>query len=105
MINKLMQSSGFKRISIFVFIALILYAMKSMINLILLTFIFTFLMDRLVQFIENKIPFNRKFIVIISYACIVGLLSYCLVMYLPMIVEEITALIKQLTAFYTAKHN
>ncbi|MEH7118551.1 AI-2E family transporter [Neobacillus vireti] len=105
MINKLMQSSGFKRISIFVIIALILYAMRSMINLILLTFIFTFLMDRLVQFIEKKIPLNRRFIVVISYACIVGLLSYCFVMYLPMIIQEITALIKQLTAFYTSKHD
>jgi len=43
--------------------------------------------------------------VVISYACIVGLLSYCFVMYLPMIIQEITALIKQLTAFYTAKHD
>jgi len=76
-----------------------------MINLILLTFIFTFLMDRLVQFIEKKIPLNRRFIVVISYACIVGLLSYCFVMYLPMIIQEITALIKQLTAFYTSKHD
>ena len=105
MINKILNSSGFKRISIFVLIALVLYAMQSMINLILLTFIFTFLMDRLVQFIERKIPLNRKLIVVTSYACIVGLLSYGLVMYLPMIAGEITALIKQLTAFYTSKHD
>src|SRR5574342_1357333 len=105
MINKLLNSSGFKRISIFVLIALVLYAMRSMINLILLTFIFTFLMNRLVQFIEKKIPLNRRLIVVISYACIVGLLSYCVVMYLPMIIQEITALIKQLTAFYTSKHD
>jgi predicted PurR-regulated permease PerM len=62
-------------------------------------------MDRLVHFIEGKIPINRKVIVVISYASIVGLLSYGLVMYLPMIAGEITALIKQLTAFYTAKHD
>ncbi|MDR6121717.1 putative PurR-regulated permease PerM [Bacillus sp. SLBN-46] len=105
MINKILNSSGFKRISIFFLIALVLYAMQSMINLILLTFIFTFLMDRLVQFIERKIPLNRKLIVVTSYACIVGLLSYGLVMYLPMIAGEITALIKQLTAFYTSKHD
>ncbi|WP_066065669.1 AI-2E family transporter [Neobacillus soli] len=105
MINKLIQSSSFKRIFIFALIAILIYAMKSMINLILLTFIFTFLMDRLVQFLEKKIPFNRKLIVIISYACIVGLLSYSLVMYLPMIAGEITALIKQLTAFYTTQHD
>jgi predicted PurR-regulated permease PerM len=62
-------------------------------------------MDRLVQFIERKIPLNRKLTVVISYASIVGLFSYGLVMYLPMIAGEITALIKQLTAFYTAKHD
>lgn len=105
MINKLFQSSGFKRILIFALIAGILYAMKSMINLILLTFIFAFLMDRLVQFIEKHISLNRKLIVIVSYACIVGLFSYGLVTYLPLIASEITALIKQLTAFYTAKHD
>lgn len=105
MMTKLFQSSGFKRLLIFIFIALILYAMRSMMNLILLTFIFTFLMDRLVQFIERKIPLNRKLIVVLSYACIIGLLSYGLVKYLPMIVSEITALIKQLNAFYTTKHD
>lgn len=105
MMNKLYQSRGFKRILIFIVIALALYAMKSIINLILLTFIFAFLMDRLVQFIEDKIPLNRKLLVVISYATIVGLLTYGLVMYLPMIAGEITALIKQLTAFYTSKHD
>ncbi|WP_042460911.1 AI-2E family transporter [Neobacillus dielmonensis] len=105
MINKILQSSGFKRVLIFIVIAIALYAMRSMINLILLTFIFAFLMDRLVQFIEGKIPLNRKLIVVISYASIVGLVSYGVVTYLPMIVNEITALIKQLTAFYTSKHD
>ncbi|MEH7245293.1 AI-2E family transporter [Neobacillus niacini] len=105
MINNLLKSSGFKRISIFVLLALVLYALKDMINLILFTFIFTFLMDRLVIFLSHKIPLNRKVLVIASYSTIVGLLSYGLVKYLPMIVGEITALIKQITAFYTKKHD
>ncbi|MDQ0198941.1 AI-2E family transporter [Neobacillus ginsengisoli] len=105
MVNKLIQSSGFKRILIFIFIAVVLYAMKDMINLILFTFIFTFLMDRLVKFIEGKIPINRKLIVVISYVLIVGLLSYALVMYLPLIAREIRELISQLTVFYTKKHD
>jgi predicted PurR-regulated permease PerM len=105
MVNKLLHSSGLKRILIFVLIAVVLYLMKSMMNLILLTFIFAFLMDRLVQFIEKRIPLNRKLIVVISYACIVGMLSYGLVVYLPLIASEITQLIKQLTAFYTSKQD
>jgi predicted PurR-regulated permease PerM len=105
MINNLIRSSGFKRISIFVLLALVLYGLKDMINLILFTFIFTFLMDRLVIFLNRKIPLNRKILVVASYTTIVGFLSYALVKYLPMIIGEITALIKQITAFYTKKHD
>jgi predicted PurR-regulated permease PerM len=105
MINNLLKSSGFKRISIFVLLALVLYGLKDMINLILFTFIFTFLMDRLVIFLSRKVPLNRKILVVASYSTIVGMLSYGLVKYLPMIIGEITALIKQITAFYTKEHD
>jgi predicted PurR-regulated permease PerM len=76
-----------------------------MINFILLTFIFTFLMNRLTEFVSERIPLNRKLIVVILYALIVGLLSFALVKYLPLIASEIRELIKQLTAFYAAKHD
>lgn len=105
MINKLLQHSGFKRILIFVFISIVLFLMKDMINLILFTFIFTFLMDRLVGFLSKKVPLNRRLLVIISYSSIVGLLSYGIVKYLPMIIGEIKQLIRQLTVFYTSKHD
>jgi predicted PurR-regulated permease PerM len=105
MINNLLKSSGFKRISIFVLLALVLYGLKDMINLILFTFIFTFLLDRLVIFLSRKVPLNRKILVVASYSTIVGMLSYGLVKYLPMIIGEITALIKQITAFYTKEHD
>jgi predicted PurR-regulated permease PerM len=105
MINKLLQHSGFKRILIFVFISIVIFFMKDMINLILFTFIFTFLMDRLVGFLSKKVPLNRRLLVIISYSSIVGLLSYGIVKYLPMIIGEIKQLIRQLTVFYTSKHD
>lgn len=105
MINKLLQSSGFKRILIFALISLVLYLLKDMINLILLIFIFTFLMDRLVKFVSARVRLNRKLIVVILYALIVGLLSLGLVKYLPLIATEIIQLIKQLTAFYTSKQD
>nr|WP_263324934.1 AI-2E family transporter [Neobacillus sp. Marseille-Q6967] len=105
MMNKLLQSSSIKRILIFVLIAGIIYAVSDMINLILFTFIFTFLMDRLVSFLSLKVSLNRRLLVIISYSSIVGLLSYAIVKYLPMIIYEIKQLVLQLTAFYTAKHD
>jgi predicted PurR-regulated permease PerM len=105
MMNKFWQSSGFKRILIFVLISFVLYLLKDMINFILLTFIFAFLMDSLTKFVEVRIPLNRKLIVVILYAVIVGLLSFALVKYLPLIASEIRELIKQVTVFYTAKHD
>jgi predicted PurR-regulated permease PerM len=94
------QNKGVKRVIIFVLIALVLYSMKSMINFILLTFIFSFLMDRLVSFVTKKLPVNRKLTVLVSYTAIVGLLSFGIVKYLPIVIYEISALIKQVTAFY-----
>lgn len=99
-VRKLLQNKGVKRIIVFVLIALVVYSMRSMLNFILLTFIFTFLMDRLVNFITKKVPINRKLTVLVSYTLIVGLLSYGIVKYLPIVIYEITELVKQVTIFY-----
>lgn len=99
-INKMFQNNGFKRIIIFAIIVLILISLKSMINVILLTFIFSFLMDRLVELILKKIPMNRSFTVLFSYVTIISLLTYGIVKYLPVFSSEITQLVKQLQAFY-----
>ncbi len=71
-LTKLFQNKGVKRVIIFVLIALVLYSMRSMINFILLTFIFTFLMNRLVSLVTQKIPINRKLTVLVAYTIIVG---------------------------------
>lgn len=99
--GKFFQRKGVKRVVIFALIAFILYLLRSMMNLILLTFIFTFLMDRLSGTITKKVPINRKIIIVVQYVLIVGLLSLGIVKYLPIIIFEISQLIKQLTEFYT----
>ncbi|HHY73465.1 MAG TPA: AI-2E family transporter [Bacillus bacterium] len=99
-VTKWFQNKSVKRLFIFVLIVLILYSTRSMINFILLTFIFSFLMDRLVTIVSRKIPINWKLIVLVMYTAIVGLLTWGLVKYLPIITFEITVLAKQLTAFY-----
>ncbi|MBS4179544.1 AI-2E family transporter [Lederbergia citrea] len=103
-IEGIFQKKGVKRIIIFGLIVLILYSMRSMINLILLTFIFAFLMDRLVEFTFKRVPINRRVLVLFMYTLIVGLLTFGLVKYLPIITLEISELIKRITAFYTQPH-
>ena len=94
-----------KRIIIFALIIFILFSVRSMMNLILLTFIFSFLMNRLVEFSVKHIPFNRKVLVIVLYTTIVGALTVGLVKYLPLITLEISQLIKQITNFSTQSHD
>jgi len=104
-ITEILRKKGVKRFIIFALLVLILYSVRSMINLILLTFIFAFLMDRVVEFTAKRIPINRKVLAIFMYSLVVGLLTYGLVKYLPIITMEISQLIKRITAFYTQPHD
>lgn len=104
-ITEVFRNKGVKRVIIFALIILILYSMRSMINLILLTFIFAFLMNRLVEFTAKLIPLNRRLLVLLLYTLIVGVLTFGLVKYLPIITLEISQLIKRITAFYSEPHD
>ena len=68
-------------------------------NLILLTFIFSYLMNRLVDFTIRRFRLNHKLTVIFLYTLIVGILTVGLVKYLPIITMEISQVVKQITNF------
>lgn len=104
-ITEYLQKTGFKRIIIFSIIIIALFALRSMINVILLTFIFSFLMDRLVELVTRKFHLNRIVTALVSYSAIIGLLTYGIVKYLPVITTEITQVFKQLQAFYLQPHD
>lgn len=104
-ITDFFKNKGVKRVIIFALIILILYSVRSMMNLILLTFIFAFLMDRLVEFTFKRVRLNRKILVILLYTTIVGLLTIGLVRYLPIISLEISQLIKQIKSFSIQPHD
>ena len=103
-ITEVFQKKGVKRVIIFGLIIIILFSLRSMINLILLTFIFSYLMNRLVEFTAKRIPLNGRLLVLLLYTLIVGLLTLGLVKYLPIITMEISQLIKRITFFYTQPH-
>lgn len=99
------QKKSVIRLLIFALIVFILYSVRSMMNMILLTFIFTFLMDRLVEFTLKRVRLNRGVLVVLLYTLIVGLLTVGLVKYLPLITMEVTQLVKQITYFYSQPHD
>ncbi|MEI2366082.1 AI-2E family transporter, partial [Niallia circulans] len=61
------QKKAVKRFLILFLIGLSLYFVRSMINLILFTFIFSYLMDLLVQFFTSKFAIKRSIAVILLY--------------------------------------
>jgi len=99
------QKRSVKRVIILGLIILILYSVRSMMNLILLTFIFSFLMNGLVEFILKRIRFNRPLLVLLLYVAMISLLTVGIVKYLPIITMEISQLIKQITNFSTQSYD
>ena len=99
------EKKGPRRIIIFALIILILFSVRSMMNIILLTFIFAFLMNRLVEFTVKRVRLNRKLLVILLYSVIVSLLMFGIVKYLPLITMEISQIVKRITNFYAEPHD
>lgn len=100
-IFRFFQKTGVKRVLIFAILIFILYLLRSIINIILLTFIFSFLINGLERFISKRIPINRKIIVLLLYSLAVSGLVFGAVKYLPILINEISQLINQLTEFYS----
>src|SRR5699024_6121182 len=99
------RKTGVKRIIIFGLIILILYSVRSLINIILITFIFSFLMNGLVEFTMKRIKFNRSILVLLLYSVIVSLLTVGAVKYLPIITMEISQVIGQISNFSIQSYN
>lgn len=101
--KNLFQSKGFQRLLVLLVLALILYGLKSMFNLILITFILTYLMDRFQKFISRKLshfmPINQKLIIAFLYVMLVGGIAITLYKYLPVLTVQISQLIYQFNVF------
>ncbi|ODG92241.1 MULTISPECIES: AI-2E family transporter [Bacillaceae] len=103
-VKKFFQSSTFRRLAIFFCIALVLFLIRKIINLVLLIFIFTYLMDRIHKFIINRLskilPVNRIVVVSSMYIVIVAALVFGIYNYLPVITTQVVQLIVQIKTFY-----
>ncbi|MFT8319054.1 MAG: AI-2E family transporter [Sporolactobacillus sp.] len=83
-----LRRQSVRRVLIFALLIFILYLLRSMIDLLLLTFIFSFLIDRLETFLHRRIRVPRRLVVIILY-CLIGIVIYVMVtIYLPIIADQ-----------------
>lgn len=88
-----------RRFMILVLIGLLLYSIRDMLNLVLLTFLIAYVMNSfqvlLSKRISRYVKVNSKVIIVILYLALIALIVVSLVKYLPKVFEQI----KQLTTF------
>ncbi|MCM3038354.1 AI-2E family transporter [Paenibacillus motobuensis] len=103
--KELFQMPGFRRVLALLVAIFVLYVSRSMLNMILITFILTYLINRLHRFITRHVDklfrINRKITVLLIYVLMVGGLATAIYYYLPVFVEELTDLVNQVLSFYS----
>ncbi|NWL88992.1 MULTISPECIES: AI-2E family transporter [unclassified Paenibacillus] len=103
--KELFQMPGFRRVLALMVAIFVLYVSRSMLNMILITFILTYLINRLHRFITRHVDklfkINRKITVLLIYVLMVGGLATTIYYYLPVFVEELTDLVNQVLSFYS----
>lgn len=86
-----------RRILIFALIGGLLYLMKDLLSLFLLTFLFIFIVNSAQKFlyrhIKKIIPINRRIIIVALYTISLGLFIVLAYLYVPVIIRESSAII------------
>ncbi|MBC1399817.1 AI-2E family transporter [Listeria fleischmannii] len=102
---QILSKKSTRRILVFLAVVFVLYLLRSMMDIILLTFIFSFLITRLENFILKRISIYRQIIVLILYALIALGLAFVVVKYIPILTEQISQLVKFINTFFTQDSN
>jgi predicted PurR-regulated permease PerM len=97
------NSTVLKKISSILFVLILLYFFRGMLNLLLLIFIITFILGQLQKFIYDKLNIHfkvsRKIITIVMYLVIVSVITVTGVMYIPKVTQQLIDIIKSLSTF------
>ncbi len=97
--------AGFRRVLALLFVVLVLYFARSMLNMLLITFILTYLTNRLHNFISRNVAkvirINRTITVLFIYVLLISLLGSAVYYYMPVLLTELTDLVNQVISFYS----
>ncbi|MNO48159.1 pheromone autoinducer 2 transporter [compost metagenome] len=102
--RELFQIPSVRRVLALLFVIVVLYYSRSMLNMVLITFILTYLINRLHNFITrnvNKVVrINKTITVLLIYVVIVTLIVTAIYYYLPVLITELNDLVNQVLSFY-----
>lgn len=95
------QNVPLRRFVVLMIIILCLYEVRAMMNTILLTFIFTYLVVHLVRLVQRYLPkMPTGVIVSLTYVLLLLLLYFVITVYAPLLVRQLSKMAKSVIAFY-----
>ena len=108
-IIQILKSQVFKRIITLLIVFTFLYAMKGMLSLMLLTFVFTYLINNVSKFLINKlndkIRINYKVMILTVSLFVTAMLFIIIIDFLPLVIYEFKQVIRQINSIYISPQN
>lgn len=99
--QKFKRNVPFRRFVVLLLIIAVLYEMRAMMNTILLTFIFTYIVVHLIRLVQRHFPkVPSKLIVIVTYLLILIALYFVITVYIPMLASQISKMADSVISFY-----
>lgn len=99
--QKFKENIPLRRVVVLALVILMLYEARSMMNTILLTFIFTYLIVHLIRLVKRRFPkVPTQLIVTIAYLLIIGLLYFAITIYMPILFKQTVKMVNSVIKFY-----
>ena len=103
---QVLKSQVFKRFITLLIVFIFLYAMKGMLSLMLLTFVFTYLINNVSKFLinklEDKIRINYKVMILTVSLFVTAMLFIIIIDFLPLVVKEFNQVVRQIREIYSS---
>ena len=101
---QVLTTKGFKRFISLGVLFIFLYMMKSMISLMLLMFVFTYLIDNvsafLIRKLDGKIRINYKVMILVVSLFVTTMLFVIIVDFLPLVIDQFQQVVQQINHIY-----
>ena len=98
--QKFIANERFRRFVVLMGLIGILYLVRSLMSIILLTFIFTFLVVRAVNWVQRYTKLPARLIVIAIYLLLIGLIYLGVTIYVPKLIEQSELMVRSVLKFY-----
>jgi predicted PurR-regulated permease PerM len=108
LIKNFFQEEAVKKFGAVIILILLLFSVRGLINLILLTFLFTYLLYTFQQFLYKKvnlfIPVKSIFITLFMYILLIFGFVFTLVRYIPLLMQQLMVIGREFSSFSIDKY-